>query len=252
MRAVEIAKAFTRNRNAMINLSAVLAFVSGAAAGAALAMKYFEQTYEAETEREIEKAREYFKVSSERYKTLDEIVQEADDAIEEAIEKQAEADLEAAADIIHDYTTHYKQPEPKGEEIEAPPRDIFDGPTATDTIDVDDVEARDPEFAYIISYEEFMENAPDHTQIELAYYDEDDVVADDRDIPLDDPDDTIGPEALSHFGYGSKDPNTVYVRNERLDSDYQIVRARGSFAALVHGFRHSDHQKIRRFREARD
>lgn len=34
----------------------------------------------------------------------------------------------------------------------------------------------------------------------------------------------IGYDALEHFGEGSSDPNSVYVRNDRLMTDYEVVR----------------------------
>lgn len=34
----------------------------------------------------------------------------------------------------------------------------------------------------------------------------------------------IGYDALEHFGEGSSDPNCVYVRNDRLMTDYEVVR----------------------------
>lgn len=73
---------------------------------------------------------------------------------------------------------------------------------------------------YVIEPEQFGE-FDDYDQISLTYY-ADGVLADDNDQLVEDVVETVGPEALSHFG--EFDDDSVYVRNERLRVDYEILR----------------------------
>ena len=47
------------------------------------------------------------------------------------------------------------------------------------------------------------------------------------------------------------DPNTVYIRNPRLEVDYEVIRSEGTFAQEVHGFSGDDLQHSERRRRRR-
>ena len=51
---------------------------------------------------------------------------------------------------------------------------------------------------------------------------------------VDDPDSTVGLENMSQFGNGSDDHDIVYIRNNRIACDFEVVRNKGSYAELVH------------------
>lgn len=109
-----------------------------------------------------------------------------------------------------------------------------------------EIKSRDPLVPYIIHIDEFRQNEPDHTQITVTYYEVDDVLADVRDTPIEDMDETIGLGNLGRWGHGSNDEHIVYVRNEYLKLDYEIVRDRGSFQdQTTRQMRHS-HERRRR------
>jgi hypothetical protein len=57
----------------------------------------------------------------------------------------------------------------------------------------------------------------------LNYY-SDDVLTDENNIPINRPENFLGEEALSQFGYLSNDPDIVYVRNTEKRAMYEIVR----------------------------
>lgn len=100
---------------------------------------------------------------------------------------------------------------------------------------------RNPEVPYVISHDEFMENTYEHEQSSLTYYSGDDVLTDEKDEMIQNADEIVGVTNLGRFGEGSRDPNIVYVRNERTESDYEIALNQGTFAEQVMGgFRHSD------------
>jgi hypothetical protein len=108
-------------------------------------------------------------------------------------------------------------------------------------------ESIDKEKPYIISLEEFMEERTDLDKLTLTYYEGDDVLCDERDVAILDYEKSIGDEALSKFGHLSKDPNVVYVRNEKSEADYEIVKDQRSFSEAVLGIR--EEKEVRRMRE---
>jgi hypothetical protein len=109
---------------------------------------------------------------------------------------------------------------------------------------------RSPDAPYIIHLDEFKENEHEHEQVTYTYYEADDVMADSSDRQIEeDLDATFGLEWLSgpYWGHGSKDSNIVYIRNERLGLDFEIIRDRGSYAEQVSGtIRHSATRPRRR------
>lgn len=72
---------------------------------------------------------------------------------------------------------------------------------------------------YVITPDEFDEY-DDYDTIELTYY-SDQVLADENNEIVDDVEDIVGFESLNHFGEYEDD--SVFVRNDRLKCDYQIL-----------------------------
>jgi hypothetical protein len=100
---------------------------------------------------------------------------------------------------------------------------------------------------YVIHIDEFRQNEPEHSQTTVTYYEKDDVLLDEREQDLiSDLDGVVGLNNLQLFGHGSGDPNVVYVRNDAIDSDFEICRNPGSYAEEVHGLKHSDEPGKRR------
>lgn len=118
-----------------------------------------------------------------------------------------------------------------------------------------EVAHRDPEKPYVISLAEFQENEEGNEQQTLQYYQGDDVLCDSRDEPIDAVDYTVGDDNLVRFGHGSEDANVVYIRNERLDTDFEVLRSPGHYQKEVLGIepseelRHSQGRRPRRMRE---
>ncbi|HEX4503414.1 MAG TPA: hypothetical protein VH187_20005, partial [Scandinavium sp.] len=93
---------------------------------------------------------------------------------------------------------------------------------------------------YIIHIDEFRENPLSHDQTTYTYYEMDDVLSDSRDTTVDDMDRVIGLGNLGKWGHGSQDPNVVYIRNEELGMDIEVVRDRGSYFETINPtIRHS-------------
>lgn len=109
-------------------------------------------------------------------------------------------------------------------------------------------ERLDPNAPRIIHHDEFMQNLPDYQQSTLTYYERDDTLVDERDTPITDEDKLVGSDNLVRFGHGSKDQHVVYVRNPRLEIDFEITRSVGSYAQEVLGVddSHLEHSAARR------
>jgi hypothetical protein len=126
-------------------------------------------------------------------------------------------------------------------------------PTVIDGWDQEaEEDSRRQEDPYIISHDEYMENAYEHNQNTLTYYVGDDILADEREVPIDDVDAVIGAENLKRFGHGSRDSSIVYVRNERIELDFEVTRNPGKYSEEVAHFQHSDSPRIRRGRKGDD
>lgn len=109
-----------------------------------------------------------------------------------------------------------------------------------------EVKQRRPDVPYIIHADEYTENEHEHEQVTYTYYEVDDILADSHDQTIDDMDAVIGLGNLGRWGHGSQDPNVVFVRNEELKLDLEIIRDRGSYDAVVRGtIRHSSDRRRR-------
>ena len=96
---------------------------------------------------------------------------------------------------------------------------------------------------YVITAESFTDEHPDFEKLSLAYYDDDDTLADEQEEVITDVYELIGDEALTRFGDGSEDPDIVFVRNERLGVDYEIARLFRSYAEAIMGLKAVDGHK---------
>ena len=121
-----------------------------------------------------------------------------------------------------------------------------------------EVARRTGDAPYIVSHDEFFENEADYEQVQVTYYEGDDVLVDDQEMPIPDSDSSVGDDNLTKFGHGSKDENIVYIRNDGRGLLYEVVRSEGKYAHEVLGFeadnelKHSHKPGLRRFREYDD
>lgn len=121
-----------------------------------------------------------------------------------------------------------------GEEEEDMPSNVFDT-NGVPPIRVDNDEDRASGRPYIISVSEFMENDPQYQQNTISYYQGDGVLADERDQPIPDKNSIVGEQNLVRFGEGSGDDNIVFVRNDRLEVDFEITQSLGTYSEEVLG-----------------
>lgn len=108
----------------------------------------------------------------------------------------------------------------------------------------------DPGKPYVLTHDEYMLGERDFNQTTLTWYDGDGVLVDEQDMPVEDIEKTVGNENMYRFGHASRDQNVVYIRNERLSLDIEVLKSDGKYSEEVLGFiEHSDKPKIRKFRD---
>lgn len=106
---------------------------------------------------------------------------------------------------------------------------------------------RNPELPYVISVEEFMEERDEFEKNTVTYFDGDDVLCDEREAVIPDVENTVGTDSLTKFGVDSNDSKVVYVRNEKLAIDYEIILDDRSYSDVVLGFK--EDKEVGRMRE---
>ena len=202
----------------------------GIAAGIFFAKKSLQTKYEAIAEQEIADAKRFYSRlnKKEEYATPESAAKALlEDNAVTAITKYRGIDSdEVAGDVAED-------------------RNIFIDPRPSiETIDFNYEESllkRSSAAPYIISKEEYLQAEVDYPQSTLTYYGGDSILSDEKDGTIDDAEFVVGMDNLQKFGYGSDDGNVVYVRNENLKMDFEIIHSEGKYAVEVQGhIEHSD------------
>jgi len=252
----------------------ILGFYAGAAVGGGVAFlvtrRRLRKRYEDIADAEIAYAREFYErkyktkspgelleeLHPEQTEMTTEIRQAVKDLGYSVVPESSEEDRSATIQSIHGT-------KPPKEDEESESLNVFRQRDKDREWDQEHEEAyrnQQPGIPFVISSEEFIENAENHEQVALTYWSGDDVLAESHgtgtESHIPDPDSIVGVENLDKFGYGSDDPNMVYVRNLRLGMDYEIVLQQGSYSKIVLGFddslEHADrprNRQLRRFRE---
>lgn len=83
---------------------------------------------------------------------------------------------------------------------------------------------------YTISPDQFVNEQPFFDKITLEYYDDGILCEEISDEIIDDISGTIGMESLNKFGEYEED--VVYIRNERISTDYEVIRQHRPFAII--------------------
>lgn len=95
---------------------------------------------------------------------------------------------------------------------------------------------------YLISYDQFMDDEPaNYDKVTLTYFEEDDSLIEEKDESLiPNADEIVGTEYSSNFGHKSGDKDTVYIRNEQLEVDFEITRDPRSYVEVIIGYTDSE------------
>lgn len=175
-------------------LTNTLIFVAGAAVGSLITWKALDSRYKQILREEEAAIREYYEGKYEEDEALRDTVKEAHDFIDDKIEE--------ARNILKD-----------------------NGYTTENNIKRED-ELMKP---YVIESEELGEL--DGYDVDSLIYYADGILANDVDERIDDIDDVVGEESLTHFGEYEED--TVCVRNDRLKTDFEICRDLRNYSDVV-------------------
>lgn len=96
--------------------------------------------------------------------------------------------------------------------------------------------AANTERPYIITVTQFMtDGIHEDNKVSLLYFEEDGQLVDDHETLIPEFDNSVGENNLQHFGLGSKDRNALYIRNEKLECDFEIIRDARSFSEVILG-----------------
>lgn len=90
----------------------------------------------------------------------------------------------------------------------------------------------DEELPYVISPEEFGIYDEEYERISLTYF-SDGILADDanNELSKEEIEDLVGLDSITHFGEHEDD--AVHVRNDRLKTDYEILRDLRTYEEVV-------------------
>lgn len=84
---------------------------------------------------------------------------------------------------------------------------------------------------YIIDDIRYNEECDGYDKISLFYYAKDDILCEENEDIVDDIENTIGYDALSELDRKT----TVWVRNDKISTDYEIIRMNTSYTEMVYG-----------------
>lgn len=96
---------------------------------------------------------------------------------------------------------------------------------------------------YVITVEEFMQDNEDYSKITVTYYEYDNTLSSEDDSIIQTHEKFLGMDFMNYIGWESGSDHTVYVRNDNLSSDYEILVDPGSYEEEVLGILPDDHPK---------
>lgn len=234
-----------------------MSLVVGSVAGYFFARKNLEQQYDESVKREIAEAKRFYSTlyKKDEFKTPESAVEHLlpkntmPEAARALLSYQGEDNEEMPEEdpneeIVYErakpFTEDELTPDEMTDEFEIV-RNVFEEAKSRTSLGIDfdyeaEVRARTEEAPYVISQEEFMEGEPGYNQVSHTYFAGDGVLVDEKEQPINESDMTVGDDNLVRFGHRSNDNNIVYVRNDALELDFEILRSEGKYAEEVLGF----------------
>ena len=196
----------------MSTLNKVIIFAAGAVIGSLVAWKLTKTKYEKIIIEEEQSLREYY---NKKVKIIEDTATDLHDSYqrrEDALRKKLEEKTEKGPEIVQDMDELHDKEFDRYAEILKDHKYSQEEPC---------FDAGTNDKPYVVSPDEFGD-ADDYDIITLNYY-ADGVVADDWNDPIEDIGATIGEDFASH--YGEYEEDVVYVRNDRLKVEYEILRS---------------------------
>ena len=183
------------------NFSKVFIFVAGAAIGSVVTLKFLEEKYRRIADEEIESVKETFK---------------------KAIEKEVGEDENVEETPVKVATVSHTPDKPNITDYAAMTRGMgYD--TETDKENVEDDGPR------VIIPDDFGMNE-DYDNVSLLYH-FDGYLTNEQNVLVDDIENTVGFDCLNTFG--EYDDDAVYVRNDKLKTDYEILKVDSNYSDFI-------------------
>lgn len=192
-----------------------------AAAGYYFAVNRLEKKYAEKLVEEIRATKEFYANLNKKAK-----FETPQDAVKALLPKAAEA--------IKSYNKTFTVVDENKEFVEETINNVFAEDTET-TIPELEKRNRTEEAPYILEKEEFFNSDSDYTQSTVTYFAGDGVLIDSREDVIEEVDRTVGERNLSRFGHGSGDPKVLYVRNDVLEIEFEILLSNGKYSKEVAG-----------------
>lgn len=199
----------------------IVIFAAGAAIGVGGSFLYFKKKYKSEADNEVNEVRQYYQKKIEKEKErLDKLENESnkiDKAIEEYTEKAKDISKKTKVKYNKISEDEKTQIGKENEEVKA---------------EAESPEEDEPTKPYLITEEEFLNDKNDYDKISLTYYMFDDTLADESDEMID-IEENISSDIYNQIAGSDED---LYVRNNTLQTDFEIMRVEGSFHDRYGGF----------------
>lgn len=228
-----------------LGIGLLIGLVIGGAAGVFFTEKRLRTKYERMAEEEIDQMREHFRarlVAKETKPELSELGRRID-----GLGYRSSSEIDVSEDVEAENRNIRRPPVPGVQDPPQPEtRNIFSEQAEhEDTWDMEaEKAARKPKVPYIIHVDERHEAG--YSETTLTYYVGDDVLCDEKDKIIEDQELVVGLENLDKFGHGSEDPSIVYVRNDDLAIEVEVIKSERTYAEDVHGMTHSAEEMKRR------
>lgn len=220
--------------------------VVGAVAGYFASNRVLKAKYEAIANEEIREARARYAMMHKKdefetpEKAVKALIPEDDGSIvvKEAVEADPDrvyvGEVAAVGKALVDYGAASANNVATEEQVMSTIQSIFDSSDPTWDYDVE-IQDRDGRDVYVISREEFTQSDAGYDSVTCAYFAKDGILVDSEDEPVEDEEERVG-NALTRFGQGSGNPSIVYVRNNILELDLEIVKNEDSYSEAVFGY----------------
>lgn len=256
---IEEAQAYIAEQKSALILSGVaigfgLSIALGTV-GYVLVKKRIEAKYEAVLEEERLKMKDYYERHYKKgdFETPRKTANTLGVAVEKADKSMRDYRGEGSKSITETEDEKVVVVEEETEVEVTPTKNIFTDNESSQEWDQDQENSKreaHPDEPFVITDDEYNENEFDYEQISLTYFAEDDVLVDQHEKPIEEIDKIVGEGNLLRFGHGSKDNRIVYVRNNHLSYDFEVIKKDSSYSKDVLGFQHDDggSRKTRKFR----
>jgi hypothetical protein len=231
---LEEAAVVTRRINPKIIGYSVVGLSVGIVVGFAVGYRWNRSKIRAEafkqSEKEVEEIREMYRESSESIKIatgkppLDEVIEER--GYGDAIIKEDPRPLPPPVVITPPSVIPPTGPLSR-EELTKSKNDGWNFPR--------ELASRSSDRPYIIHQDEYGEDREAYSSSVLTWYAGDEVLTDEDEEVMADPDAIVGLENLDKFGHGSDDVRVVFIRNEHLQMEYEVCLVLNSYASEVQG-----------------